>query len=45
MTPLETKATVGCTCAEPRPVEVASRKGAARRHCARCGKPMPLRLP
>ena len=33
-----------CTCLLPIPVERAERKGAARTHCARCGKPVPLRL-
>jgi hypothetical protein len=33
-----------CTCLLPIPVERAERKGAARTHCARCGKPLPLRL-
>jgi len=33
-----------CTCAEPVPVEQATRKGAAATHCARCGKPLALRL-
>ena len=33
-----------CTCTTPVPVERAERKGASRAHCARCGKPVPLRL-
>ncbi len=33
-----------CTCERPVPVERAERKGAARTHCARCGKPVPIRL-
>jgi hypothetical protein len=33
-----------CTCAKPIPVQRAERKGASRTHCARCGKPVPLRL-
>jgi hypothetical protein len=33
-----------CQCAVPRPVQLATRKGAARTHCAHCGKPLPLRL-
>jgi hypothetical protein len=33
-----------CTCLLPLPVQRAERKGAARTHCARCGKPVPLRL-
>jgi hypothetical protein len=33
-----------CTCEKPLPVQLAERKGASRTHCARCGKPMPLRL-
>ncbi len=33
-----------CTCASPAPIQLATRKGAASTHCARCKKPMPLRL-
>ena len=33
-----------CTCPEPRPVQLATRKGAARTYCARCGLPLALRL-
>jgi hypothetical protein len=33
-----------CSCAKPLPVQKATRKGAARTFCARCGKPIPLRL-
>ena len=33
-----------CECLFPLPVERAERAGAARTHCARCGKPVPLRL-
>ena len=36
--------TVTCTCADPVPVERATRKGAAATECARCGKPIALRL-
>jgi uncharacterized metal-binding protein YceD (DUF177 family) len=35
---------VRCTCAQPIPVERATRKGAATIECARCGKPVQLRL-
>jgi len=35
---------VRCTCVQPIPVERATRKGAAVTMCARCGKPVPLRL-
>ena len=35
---------VRCTCAQPIPVERATRKGAATTECARCGRPVPLRL-
>jgi hypothetical protein len=34
-----------CTCAEPIPVQRATRKGAATTECQRCGLPIPLRLP
>jgi hypothetical protein len=33
-----------CTCVAPIPVEQATRKGAAATQCARCGKPVALRL-
>jgi hypothetical protein len=33
-----------CTCAKPLPVHLAERKGAARSVCARCEKPLRLRL-
>ena len=33
-----------CTCATPVPVERATRKGAAQTECARCERPVPLRL-
>jgi hypothetical protein len=33
-----------CACAQPIPVERAKRKGAAVTVCARCGRPVPLRL-
>jgi hypothetical protein len=33
-----------CTCDKPVPVERAVRKGAAQTECARCGRPIPLRL-
>ena len=33
-----------CTCEKPLPVHMAERKGAARSECARCGKPLRLRL-
>jgi len=36
--------TVRCTCAQPIPVERATRKGAAVTECARCGRPVPLTL-
>jgi hypothetical protein len=36
--------TVRCICAQPIPVERATRKGAAATVCARCGKPVQLRL-
>jgi hypothetical protein len=36
--------TVRCTCSQPIPVERATRKGAATIECARCGKPIQLRL-
>ena len=34
-----------CACAEPRPVQVAARMGAARTLCAGCGMPLRLRFP
>jgi hypothetical protein len=34
-----------CRCADPIPVERATRKGAARTECIRCGRPIALRLP
>jgi hypothetical protein len=33
-----------CACTDPIRVERAERKGASRTHCARGGKPVPLRL-
>jgi len=33
-----------CTCERPVPVERAVRKGAAQTECARCERPIPLRL-
>jgi hypothetical protein len=33
-----------CTCAKPLPVHIAERKGAARSVCARCERPLRLRL-
>ena len=36
--------TLHCVCAKPIPVERATRKGAARTECARCGRPLKLRL-
>jgi hypothetical protein len=36
--------TTACTCAQPVPVERATRKGAARTFCAKCGQPLALRL-
>ncbi len=33
-----------CTCAQPIPVERAERKGASWTECARCGRPLPVRL-
>ena len=33
-----------CTCLLPIPVERAERKGAARTHCARCGRELALTL-
>jgi hypothetical protein len=33
-----------CTCPKPIPVERATRKGAAATECARCGRPIALRL-
>jgi hypothetical protein len=36
--------TATCACAAPIPVQRAARKGAAATECARCGKPLPLRL-
>ena len=41
---MTTPPTTTCTCPEPRPVQVAERKGAARTLCARCHLPIPLRL-
>jgi hypothetical protein len=34
-----------CACEKPVAVEKSERKGAARTECARCGLPVPLRLP
>ena len=36
--------TAACTCPKPIPVERAARKGAARTHCARCGRELALTL-
>jgi hypothetical protein len=33
-----------CDCPKPMPVERASRRGAARTHCARCDRELPLRM-
>jgi hypothetical protein len=33
-----------CTCEKPLPVHMAERKGAARSVCARCERPLRLRL-
>jgi hypothetical protein len=33
-----------CECATPLPVERAERKGAARLYCARCDRPLPVRM-
>jgi hypothetical protein len=33
-----------CTCEKPLPVHLAERKGAARSVCARCERPLRLRL-
>ncbi len=33
-----------CACPTPVPVQKAERKGVARTHCARCGRPIPLRF-
>jgi hypothetical protein len=33
-----------CTCLKPVPVERATRKGAARTECAKCGLPIRLQL-
>ena len=33
-----------CACLQPIPQERAERKGAARTYCARCNRPIPLRL-
>ncbi len=33
-----------CVCAKPVPVERATRKGAARTECAKCGLPIKLTL-
>jgi len=33
-----------CTCEKPVPVERALRKGVSRTECARCERPIPLRL-
>jgi hypothetical protein len=35
---------VYCTCEKPVPEERATRRGAARTHCARCGLELPLRF-
>ena len=34
-----------CSCPDPIAVERATRKGAAQTVCARCGRPIALRLP
>jgi hypothetical protein len=36
--------TTSCTCTKPAPVERATRKGAAQTVCAKCGRPVALRL-
>jgi hypothetical protein len=36
--------TTTCTCAKPAPVERATRKGAAQTVCAKCDRPVALRL-
>ena len=33
-----------CTCTQPIPVERAERKGASWTECARCHRPLPVRL-
>jgi hypothetical protein len=33
-----------CTCLKPILQDRAERRGAARRHCARCGRELPLRF-
>ena len=33
-----------CECEKPMPQERASRRGAARTHCARCDRELPLRM-
>jgi hypothetical protein len=33
-----------CACASPIPVERATRKGASRTECSRCGRPVRIRL-
>jgi hypothetical protein len=38
------KEPITCECESPQPMQLATRKGAARTHCARCKKPIPLRL-
>jgi hypothetical protein len=37
--------TTSCSCEKPIAIEKGERKGAARTECARCGLPVPLRLP
>lgn len=37
-------AAADCACTVPVPVQRAERKGVARTHCARCGRPLPLRF-
>ena len=41
----EMTATSTCTCPDPIPVTRATHKGAAQTECARCGRPIALRLP
>jgi hypothetical protein len=36
--------TTTCTCSQPVPVERAERKGASWTECARCSRPLPVRL-
>jgi predicted SprT family Zn-dependent metalloprotease len=39
---LTTTQPAACACAQPVPEVRATRKGAARTHCARCGQPLRL---